>query len=109
VAFREVLQGSLVAVVTDSETLASINQILGEAGLEPYLSTQKLKNHLPKGAVVRAVLLAGETLSEEDNRLLRIAERNIIRMTQGMLDRFMLVMEQIVTAIMGEKAISRSA
>ena len=109
VAFREALQGSLVAVVTDSETLASINQILGEAGLEPYLSTQKLKNHLPKGAVVRAVLLAGETLSEEDNRLLRIAERNIIRMTQGMLDRFMLVMEQIVTAIMGEKAISRSA
>jgi len=109
VAFREALQGSLVAVVTDSETLASINQILGEAGLEPYLSTQKLKNHLPKGAVVRAVLLAGETLSEEDNRLLRIAERNVIRMTQGMLDRFMLVMEQIVTAIMGEKAISRSA
>ena len=107
-AFREALQGSLVAVVTDSERWPQSIRFW-RGGLEPYLSTQKLKNHLPKGAVVRAVLLAGETLSEEDNRLLRIAERNVIRMTQGMLDRFMLVMEQIVTAIMGEKAISRSA
>jgi len=109
VAFREALRGSLIAAVTDSETLAKINQILEENGLEPYLPTQELKNRLPRGAVVRAVLLAGETLSEEDNLLLRIAERNIIRMTQGMLDRFMLAMEQIVTAMMGEKAIGQSA
>ena len=111
IAMREAFMGTDIAALTDAKTLAEVNEVLEKAGLEKFLTAQALKKRLPvmKQAVVRAVIIPGETLSEDAVTLLKIADKNIIRMTEGMLKNLMRVMEYLVTQFLGEQAMSHSA
>jgi len=111
IAMREAFMGTNIATLTDTVTLEKVNQVLEKAGLEKFLTAQALKQRLPimKQPVIRAVIFAGETLSADDLALLQIADKNITRMTQRMLDTFMRVMEGLVNQMFGKQAMSQSA
>jgi hypothetical protein len=111
VAVREAFTGTNIAALTDAASLKKINPILENAGLGKFFTPQELKKRLSvmKNPVIRAVILSGETLSQDDLKLLQIADKNIIPMTQRMLDNFMRVMEDLVSQLLGDQAVRHSA
>ena len=111
VAMREAFTGTNIAAFTDAASLGKINSLLEKAGLEKILTAQELKERLPamRKPVVRAIIFSGETLSWEDIKLLQIVDKNIISMTQRMLNSFMRVMEGLVNAILGDQTVRHSA
>jgi len=111
VAMRETFMGTNIAALADATSLEKINQILEKAGLEKFFTARELKKRLSvmKNPVIRAIVLSGEALSQDDLTLLQIADKNIIPMTQRMLDSFMRVMEDLVSQLLGDQAVLHSA